>query len=129
MSENCILSKQIRRESWSNLPPQSGACVGFLYKVVRKIGRFPKFILARGNEFQSVRAWNIHIKLGTLAHYAHGYKMKGATTKNSENSLKGYCLKIGSIFNTVCFLGLPLKLENCANKLCFLTKNATVFPL
>ena len=40
--------KKIRRKSWSNVPPKLVACIGFLYKVVHKIGRPRKFNHARG---------------------------------------------------------------------------------
>ena len=39
--------KKIRRKSWSNVPPKLLACIGFLYKVVHKIGRLRKFNGAR----------------------------------------------------------------------------------
>ena len=40
--------KRIRRKSWSNVPPKLVACIGFLYKVVHKIGRLRKFNRSRG---------------------------------------------------------------------------------
>ena len=40
--------KNIRRKSWSNVPPKLLACIGFLYKVVHKIGRLRKFNRSRG---------------------------------------------------------------------------------
>ena len=40
--------KKIRRKSWSNVPPNLLACIGFLYKVVHKIGRLRKFNRSRG---------------------------------------------------------------------------------
>ena len=40
--------KTIRRKSWSNVPPKLLACIGFLYKVVHKIGRLRKFNRSRG---------------------------------------------------------------------------------
>ena len=40
--------KNIRRKSWSNVPPKLVACIGFLYKVVHKIGRLRKFNRFRG---------------------------------------------------------------------------------
>ena len=40
--------KKIRRKSWSNVPPKLVACIGFLYKVVHKIGRLRKFNRSRG---------------------------------------------------------------------------------
>ena len=57
-------------------PHTMGACIGFLYKVVQwfNIGHFSKFILSRGDEFESVTAWNIHMKRDTLAYHVHGYK-------------------------------------------------------
>ena len=42
------LYKKIRRKSWSNVPPKLVACIGFLYKVVHKIGRLRKFNRSRG---------------------------------------------------------------------------------
>ena len=40
--------KKIRMKSWSNVPPKLVACIGFLYKVVHKIGRLRKFNRSRG---------------------------------------------------------------------------------
>ena len=40
--------KKIRRKSWSNVPPKLVACIGFLYKVVHKIGCLRKFNRSRG---------------------------------------------------------------------------------
>ena len=40
--------KKIRRKSWSNVRPKLVACIGFLYKVVHKIGRLRKFNRSRG---------------------------------------------------------------------------------
>ena len=40
--------KKIQRKSWSNVPPKLVACIGFLYKVVHKIGRLRKFNCSRG---------------------------------------------------------------------------------
>ena len=40
--------KKIRRKSWSNVSPKLVACIGFLYKVVHKIGRLRKFNRSRG---------------------------------------------------------------------------------
>ena len=40
--------KKIRRKSWSNVLPKLVACIGFLYKVVHKIGRLRKFNRSRG---------------------------------------------------------------------------------
>ena len=40
--------KKIRRKSWLNVPPKLVACIGFLYKVVHKIGRLRKFNRSRG---------------------------------------------------------------------------------
>ena len=69
--------KNIQKESWSNLPPMLGACIGFLHKVAHKFGRLGRFHRARGNEFslKSATAWNCLMKLCTLAHHAHGYKV------------------------------------------------------
>ena len=40
--------KKIRRKSWSNVLPKLVACIGFLYKVVHKIGCLRKFDRSRG---------------------------------------------------------------------------------
>ena len=40
--------KKIRRKRWSNVPPKLVTCIGFLYKVVHKIGRLRKFNRSRG---------------------------------------------------------------------------------
>ena len=45
------------------------------YKVVHKIGRLRKFNHAREIEFNFFTAWTIFMKLGTLIHHVHGYKM------------------------------------------------------
>ena len=50
MCENCI--KKIQMKGWSNVPPKLLACIGFLYKVVRKIGRLRKFNRSRDIEFK-----------------------------------------------------------------------------
>ena len=39
--------KNNRRKSWSNVRPKLVACIGFLYKVVHKIGRLRKFNRSR----------------------------------------------------------------------------------
>ena len=66
--------KQIRRKSWSNVPPKLLACIGFLYKVVHKNGRLWKFIRSREIEFNFLTAWTISMKFGTLVQHAPGYK-------------------------------------------------------
>ena len=66
--------KKIRRKSWSNVPPKLLACIGFLYKVVHKIGRLRKFNRSREIEFNFLTAWTISMKFGTLAQHAPGYK-------------------------------------------------------
>ena len=66
--------KQIRRKSWSNVPPKLLACIGFLYKVVHKIGRLRKFNRSREIEFNFLTAWTISMKFGTLVQHAPGYK-------------------------------------------------------
>ena len=43
--------KKIQRKRWSNVPPKLLACIGFLYKVVHKNGRFRKFNRAHEIEF------------------------------------------------------------------------------
>ena len=66
--------KKIRRKSWSNVPPKLVACIGFLYKVVHKIGRLRKFNRSRGIEFNFLTAWTISMKFGTLVQHALGYE-------------------------------------------------------
>ena len=66
--------KKIQRKSWSNVQPKLLACIGFLYKVVHKIGRLRKFNRSREIEFNFLTAWTISMKFGTLVHYAPGYK-------------------------------------------------------
>ena len=70
----CKLHKKIRRKSWSNVPPKLLAYIGFLYKVVHKIGRLRKFNRSREIEFNFLTAWTLSMKFGTLVHYVHGYK-------------------------------------------------------
>ena len=53
--------------------PKLLACVGFLYKVVHKIGRLRKFNRAREIEFNFFTLWAISMKLGTLVERVHGY--------------------------------------------------------
>ena len=66
--------KKIRRKSWSNVPPKLVACIGFLYKVVHKIGRLRKFNRSREIQFNFLTAWTISMKFGTLVQHAPGYK-------------------------------------------------------
>ena len=66
--------KNVRRKSWSNVPPKLLACIGFLYKVVHKIGRLRKFNRSREIEFNFLTAWTISMKFGTLVQHAPGYK-------------------------------------------------------
>ena len=66
--------KKIRRKSWSNVPPKLLACIGFLYKVVHKIGRLRKFNRSREIEFNFLTAWTIFMRVGTLVQHAPGYK-------------------------------------------------------
>ena len=65
---------KIRRKSWSNVPPKVLACIGFLYKVVHKIGRLRKFNRSREIEFNFLTAQTISMKFGTLVQHAPGYK-------------------------------------------------------
>ena len=65
---------KIQRKSWSNVPPKFLACIGFLYKVVHKIGRLRKFNRSREIEFNFLTAWTISMKFGTLVQHAPGYK-------------------------------------------------------
>ena len=44
--------RQVQRNSWSNGQPKFLACLGFLYKVVHKIGRLRKFNRARAREIE-----------------------------------------------------------------------------
>ena len=66
---------KVSRKTRSNVPPKLLACVGFLNKVVHKIGPLRKFNLAREIEFNFLTAWSISMKFGTLIHHAHGYKI------------------------------------------------------
>ena len=50
------------------------ACIGFLYKVVLKIGRLRKFNRSREIEFNFLTAWTVSMKFGTLVEHAPGYK-------------------------------------------------------
>ena len=65
---------KIRRKSWSTVTPKLLACIGFLYKVVHKIGRLRKFNRSREIEFNFLTAWTISMKFGTLVQHAPGYK-------------------------------------------------------
>ena len=67
--------KKIQRKSWSNVPPKLLACIRFLYKVVHKNGHLRKFNRSREIEFNFFTAWTIFMKLGTLVHHVHGYKI------------------------------------------------------
>ena len=55
------------------MPPKLLACIGFLYKVVHKIGRLRKFNRSREIEFNVFTAWTISMKFGTLVQHAPGY--------------------------------------------------------
>ena len=55
------------------MPPKLLACIGFLYKVVHKIGRLGKFNRSREIEYNFFTAWTIFMKLGTLVHNVYGY--------------------------------------------------------
>ena len=68
------IAKDIQRKTWSNAPSKLLACIGFLYKVVHKIGRLRKFNRARKIEFNLLTAWTITMKLGTLVHRVPGYR-------------------------------------------------------
>ena len=57
------------------MPPKLLACIGFLYKVVHKIGRLRKFNRSREIEFNFFTAWAISMKFGTLVQHASGYKI------------------------------------------------------
>ena len=56
------------------MPPKLLACIGFLYKVVHKIGRLRKFNRSREIEFNFLTAWTISMKFGTLVQHVPGYK-------------------------------------------------------
>ena len=56
------------------MPPKLLVCIGFLYKVVHKIGRLRKFNRSREIEFNFLTAWTICMKFGTLVQHAPGYK-------------------------------------------------------
>ena len=56
------------------MPPKLLACIGFLYKVVHKIGRLRKFNRSREIEFNFLTAWTISMKFGTPVQHAPGYK-------------------------------------------------------
>ena len=66
--------KTIRMKSWSNVPPNWLACIGFLYKVVHKIGHLRKFNRSSEIEFTFLTAWTTSMKFGTLVQQAPGYK-------------------------------------------------------
>ena len=68
------LCKKFRRKSWSFVPPKLPACIGFLYKVVYKIGRLRKFNRSREIEFNFFTAWTISMKFGTPVQHTPGYK-------------------------------------------------------
>ena len=57
------------------MPSKLLACIGFLYKVVHKIGRLRKFNRSREIEFNFLTAWTISMKFGTLVQHALGYKI------------------------------------------------------
>ena len=57
------------------MPPKLLTCIGFLYKVVHKIGRLRKFNRSREIEFNFLTAETISMKFGTLVQHAPGYKM------------------------------------------------------
>ena len=67
--------KKNRRKSWSNVPPKVLTCIGFLNKVVHKIGRLRKFNRSREIEFNFFTAWTIFMTFGTLVQHAPGYKI------------------------------------------------------
>ena len=53
------------------------ACIGFLYKVVHKIGPLRKFNRSREIEFNFLTAWTISMKFGTRVQYAPQYYKTG----------------------------------------------------
>ena len=69
-----FIKKKIQRKSWSDVPPKLLACIGFLYKVVHKIGRLRKFNRSHGIEFNFLTAWTISI-------LAHLFRMLLATRR------------------------------------------------
>ena len=56
------------------MPPKVLACIGFLYKLVHKIGRLRKFNRSREIECNFLTAWTISMKFGTLVQHTPGYK-------------------------------------------------------
>ena len=63
------VNKKIQRKSWSNGQPKLLACIGFLYKVVHKIGHLRKFNRAREIEFNFFTVRTMFMKFGTLVHH------------------------------------------------------------
>ena len=70
----CEICIKNSKEKLVNVPPKLLACIRFLYKVVRKIGRLRKFNRSREIEFKFLTAWSISMKFGTPVQHALGYK-------------------------------------------------------
>ena len=67
--------KKIQRKNRSNVAPKLLACIGFLYKVVHKIGRLRKFNRARENAFNfNYRLDYLYETWHTCSTCSHGYK-------------------------------------------------------
>ena len=70
----------IQRKSWSNVPLKLFACIGFLYKVLHKIGRLRKFNRACKIEVNFLTTWTISMIFGKCKHVsqvittAHAHK-------------------------------------------------------
>ena len=60
------LHKKFKGKVGQIMPPKLLACIGFLYKVVHKIGQLRKFNRSREIEFNFFTAWTIPKKFGTL---------------------------------------------------------------
>ena len=71
LCENCIKNS---KEKFVKLPPKLLACIGFLYKVVQKIGLLRKFNRSREIELNFLTAWTVSMKFGTLVQHAPDYK-------------------------------------------------------
>ena len=56
------------------MPPTLLACIGFLYKIVHKIGRLRKFNRSREIEFNFLTAGTIAMKFGIPVKQAPGHK-------------------------------------------------------
>ena len=99
--------KQIRKKSWSNVPPKLLTCIRFLYKVVHKIGRLRKFNRALEIEFNFN---GINAKMRFLAQTKgrrEKEKERKRKRKEEEGKEKGKTLSF-PFFLSLLFLSLPL---------------------